>query len=209
MKTKISKIKGDWEEVVNDCRVTVGKEELGKRPSSKFTRDILISEHSPIRDITVKWRWDNIKSWVATHYVRHKWECFVKTQRTDRTGISRDELPQGSLVDFVGEANCQQLIDTARKRLCYMASPETREYMEDLKWTIKTEAGEAEISDSMVPNCVYRCGCPELGGCGFWKKFVDDFYLEYYEYSRLTNIRTRYDFYNEKFAEKMGERTND
>ena len=29
MKTEILKIKGDWEEVVNDCRATVGKEELG------------------------------------------------------------------------------------------------------------------------------------------------------------------------------------
>ena len=55
MITKIVKIKGDWEEVVNDCRTTVGKGELGKEPSQKFKREILISEHSPIRSITVKW----------------------------------------------------------------------------------------------------------------------------------------------------------
>ena len=29
METKLLKIKGDWEEVVNDCRTTVGKDELG------------------------------------------------------------------------------------------------------------------------------------------------------------------------------------
>ena len=73
MDTKIIRIKGDWEEVVNDCRVTVGKEDLGKRPSSKFITDILIAEHGPIRSLSVKWRWDGIKSWVATHFARHKW----------------------------------------------------------------------------------------------------------------------------------------
>ena len=62
MKTEIIKIKGDWQEVVDDCRATVGKESLGKEPSSEFKRSILISEHSPIRGISIKWRWNNIKS---------------------------------------------------------------------------------------------------------------------------------------------------
>jgi hypothetical protein len=158
MKTKIIKIKGDWEEVVNDCRATVGKDELGKEPSKKFKREILISEHSPIRDISVKWKWESIKSWVATHWVRHKFEKFVKTQRTDRTGVNRDKLPQDALVSFTGDANAQHLIDAWRKRLCQMASRETRMYAEDFKKTLHDY--EPEISDVLVPNCVYRCGCP-------------------------------------------------
>ena len=56
MKTEILKIKGDWQEVVNDCRATVNKPELGKEPSVVFKRKILIAEHSPIRDIEVKFR---------------------------------------------------------------------------------------------------------------------------------------------------------
>ena len=56
MKTEIIKIKGDWEEVVNDCRATVGKDELGHEPSAKFKRGILIAEHEPIRDIWFKWK---------------------------------------------------------------------------------------------------------------------------------------------------------
>lgn len=195
MKTEILKIKGDWEEVVNDCRATVGKEALGKEPSQKFKRDILISEHSPIRDIQIKWRWRNIKSWVATHWVRHKWECFVRTQRTDRTGINRDELPQDAPVDFTGDANTQALIDTMRKRLCYQASPETRKYAEDLKVAI--HAVEPEISDVLVPNCVYRCGCPELQSCGYWERLV-----EKTNGAILTSdIQKRYDLYNEAFWE--------
>lgn len=193
MKTEILKIKGDWEEVVNDCRATVGKEALGKEPSQKFKKSILIAEHSPIRDIVFKWKWRGIKSWVATHWVRHKWECFVKTQRTDRTGIDRDDLPQAAPVDFTGEANTQALIDTMRKRLCRQASVDTRHYAEDLKITAYDY--EPEISDVFVPNCVYRCGCTELSTCGYWDRLIKET-----DGAILTDdIQERYDLYNEVF----------
>lgn len=192
MKTKIIKIKGDWEEVVNDCRATVGKDELGKEPSKKFKREILISEHSPIRDISVKWKWESIKSWVATHWVRHKFEKFVKTQRTDRTGVDRDELPQSAEVSFTGDANAQHLIDAWRKRLCRMASRETRQYAEDFKRTLRNY--EPEISDVLVPNCVYRCGCPEPGGCSWYEAACKRDPKLY-----SMNIQERYDAYNNLF----------
>ena len=191
MKTEILKIKGDWEEVVNDCRATVGKEPLGKDPSKRFKRDILISEHSPIRDIQIKWQWKDIKSWVATHWVRHKWECFVRTQRTDRTGVNRDELPQSAPVSFTGEANVQSLIDTMRKRLCYQASAETRQYAEDLKAAIQSI--EPEIGDVLVPNCVYRGGCPELQTCGYCELLIADTDGAIV----TTDIQKRYDLYNQ------------
>lgn len=192
MKTKILKIKGDWEEVVSDCRSTVGKPPLGKEPSEEFKRSILIAEHSPIRDISIKWRWNGIKSWIATHFVRHKWECFVKTQRTDRTGVDRDELPQSALVDFTGEANTQHLIDTMRKRLCYQAAPETRAYAEDLKEAIKEI--EPEVGAVLVPNCVYRGGCPEMNCCGYYERL-----WKRNSFIRSDDIQRRYDAYNEIF----------
>lgn len=192
MLTEIIKIKGDWEDAVNDSRATVGKEPLGREPSRKFKREILISEHSTIRGIIIKWIWKNIPSWVATHFSRHKWECFIKTQRTDRTGISRDKLPQDAPVNFTGEANPQHLIDTGRKRLCYMASKETRKRMESLKKTLKPI--EPEISDVLVPNCVYRCGCPEPNGCGWFERMCDK-----HPTLASTDIQWRYDTYNEIF----------
>ena len=161
--TEIIKIKGDWEEVVNDCRATVGKQELGKEPSVAFKKAILIAEHSPIRDISVKWRWKDMPHWVTVHWVRHKWEKFVRTQRSDRTGVPREKLPQDEPQTFVGEANTQHLIDTWRKRLCYKASPETRRYAEDFKARLRYD--QPEISDVLVPNCVYRGGCPEMETC--------------------------------------------
>ena len=53
MNTEILKIKGDWQEVVDDCRSTVGKPPLGREPSTEFRRKILIAEHSPIRSMSV------------------------------------------------------------------------------------------------------------------------------------------------------------
>jgi hypothetical protein len=191
-KTEIIKIKGDWREVVDDCRATVGKESLGKEPSEAFKRGILMAEHSPIRDISVKWRWRDIKSWVATHWVRHKWECFVRTQRTDRTGVDRDDLPQASPVDFTGDANVQALIDTMRKRLCRQASVETRHYAEDLKQAIHVY--EPEIADVLVPTCVYRGFCPEMNGCGWWERFAEGLTRE-----ELLDGYARYRKYNERF----------
>ena len=192
MKTDIIKVKGDWQEVVDDARSTVGKPPLGKEPSEQFKRSILIAEHSPIRDISIKWKWTNIPSWVATHWSRHKFEKYIKTQRSDRTGIDRNKLPQDAPVDFTGEANCQHLIDTMRKRLCRQASPETREYAEDLKAAIHEV--QPELSDVLVPNCVYRGFCPEMQSCGWWDKFVENLTTE-----QLLDGRKRYDEYNKIF----------
>ena len=196
MNTEILKIKGDWQEVVDDCRTTVGKPPLGREPSAEFRRKILIAEHSPIRSMSVKWRWPGIKSWVATHWVRHKWECFVRSQRSDRTGVDRDKLPQDAPVDFTGEANAQALIDTMRKRLCYQASPETRAYAEDLK--AKLRDVQPELSDVLVPNCVYRCGCPEMQSCGLW-----DIMVKQTEGAVSSNrIHERYEAYNRYFYKR-------
>ena len=198
MVTELIKIKGDWTEVVNDCRATVGKEEIGKEPSAGFKKRILIAEHSPIRDIIFKWHWPSIMSWVATHWVRHKWECFVKTQRTDRTGVNRNDFPQSAIVTFTGEANIQALIDTMRKRLCFQAAFETRTCAEDLKKEIHKR--EPEIANVLVPNCIYRGGCPEMECCGYFHRM-----LEQDPAIGSHDIQTRYDAYNRFFACKMSD----
>lgn len=193
MLTEILKIKGDWEEVVNDCRATVAKGELGREPSTAFKRSILISEHDPIRDIEIKFRWRNIPYWVAMHWKTHIWRSRTNTQRNDRQGnYDRRKAPQDAPVDFIGDANAQHQIDTWRKRLCRMAAPETREYAEDYKRELRPV--EAEISDVLVPNCIYRCGCPEANGCGWYDGMVKKF-----PELASTDIQKRYDAYNKLF----------
>jgi hypothetical protein len=93
---------------------------------------------------------------------------FVSTQRTDRTGLSRDELPQDSLVNHECEANAQALINISRKRLCNCASLETRQAWQLVK--DKVAEVEPELAKCMVRECVYRNGlCPEMFPCGFNK----------------------------------------
>ena len=193
MKTEILKIKGDWDEVLTDCRSTVGKPPLGKEPSADWKRRILIAEHSPIRDLSVRFRWKGIKSWIATHWARHKWECFVQSQRSDRTGVPRDKLPQDAPVDFVGEMNAQAAIDTMRKRLCHQASPETRAYAEDFKAALHDY--EPELADTLVPACVFRCGCPEMKTCGWWDQMLQ----KTGGLLASTHIDERYEAYNRLF----------
>lgn len=196
-KTEILKIKGDWEEVVNDCRATVKKPPLGHEPSTEFKKKILISEHSPIRDISLRFRWLNIKYWVAMHWKTHMWFSVVDSQRNDRQDrYDRDSAPQEAPVDFYGNPNIQHTIDTWRKRLCRQASIETRHYAEDFKAALHEI--EPEWSDVLVPNCVYRCGCPEKVGkpCEWFDRMA-----EKHPALRSSDIQERYDAYNEIFWE--------
>lgn len=199
MKTEINEIYGSWKTVKNCCRTTVNKDFTENEPSQKFKEDLLISEHSPIRIINILWVWKNIKYWVSTEWSRHKWEKFIGTQRTDRTGEDRDKKPQDSLVDFNGFANPQNLIDTERKRLCYQAADEARKLAEDLKYTIHKP--EPEIANVLVPNCIYRCGCPEFKPCNFWEKFT-----ETHKDINMLDIRERYAAYNDDFYKRLSKK---
>ena len=193
LKTKILKIKGDWQEVVDDCRATVAKPPLGKEPSDEFKRAMVIAEHDPVRDIEIRFSWSNIPYWVAMHWKTHIWRCRTNTQRNDRQKkYDRAKAPQDAPVDLIGNMNTQHCIDTGRKRLCYMAAPETRAYMVDFKIALRPI--EPQISDAMVPNCIYRCGCPEQSGCGWYQRMV----AERPELAS-TNIQERYDAYNKIF----------
>lgn len=195
MKTKILKIKGDWTEVLNRCRASVKKSPIAKEPSTEFKRKMMIAEHSPIRAMWVVFRWVDIKYWTAMHWKTHKWESIVDTQRNDRQKkYDRNKAPQDTLVDLLGEANPQHLIDTWRKRLCRQADPETREYAEDFKFALHET--EPEMADVLVPNCIYRCGCPEMQNCGWFLAMVE-------KHPKLASkdIQERYDAYNEVFYE--------
>lgn len=163
--------------VLDKCLRTIGKEPKGKEPSDSWKAKILLAEHSPIRLLEFDWTWKDIKMWTTTHLVRHHIGCekFVSTQRADRTGINRDELPQGSLNNMDFTANAQALINISRKRLCSCASKETRN-----AWLlVKKEVAKHEpiLAEKMVQECLYRGFCPEFfNGCGYDKtaKFQED-----------------------------------
>ena len=160
---------GDWADVLDAARSTVNKEALNQEPSDNFKRRILMAEHSPIRLLNYKWKWTGIKSWISQHFARHNKfaEHFVTTQRTDRTGINRDELRQDELVNHIMAANTQEIIAISRKRLCSNASEETQQ-----EWQLVVEgirAIDPILADILHPDCVYRGHCYEINSCNFHK----------------------------------------
>lgn len=158
----------NWQDIKDATMNTIGKA-TGKYPDSAWKLRLIRAEHSPIRKMKFSWRWIDLPYWVSVHLVRHKIgiEHFVKSQRSDRTGVDRDSLPQNAPVSHECECDGQAMINISRKRLCSCASPETREAWQMVKDEVaKTEP---ELAHCMVRECVYRGFCPEMFGCGYVK----------------------------------------
>ena len=169
MKVKMLKVIGTWRDVANSANTTIHREEGTKEPTSLWKRRMLLCEHSPIRQLSIKGKWYNLMSWVSVHFVRHKFgiEHWVRTQRTDRTGKNRNELPQGSEVEHEFIANTQAIINISRKRLCKQASKETTIAWKAFLETIKDK--QPELYSVCVPDCMYRGWCYEFKSCGYHK----------------------------------------
>ena len=190
MKTRFNWIGDDWKRVKNHCRTTMNKIFTEKDPSNAFKKALLICEHSPIRCLEFDWTWEGIPYWLSTEWCRHKHEKFISSQRNDRqNNYDRNAARQDAPVIHDAYANMQNLIDAWRKRLCYQAAKEARELAEDFKVTLhETHPYEADV---LVPNCIYRAGCPEMATCKFWEKFQQTLSRE-----ELVDIQKRYDAYN-------------
>ena len=168
MKVELLKIPSEQDlKWVKTCTLnTVGKKlKSDSQVSSEWVEKLVKAEHSPIREL-----WFGIKMeipyWVSVHFVRHHIGInhYVSTQRTDRTGVNRNEKPQGELVSHIMSVNAQELVFMAHKRLCKQASPETREVMQEI---VKKVVEVAPYMKSvLVPLCVYRNGkCDEMFPC--------------------------------------------
>lgn len=176
-----------WKEILNICRHSVGKDEINKEPSTEWKKRILLCEHSPIRIMTFKHTFKNIKYWISVHLTRHKFgiEHVVTTQRNDRTGINRDEKTQSEKVNHYINANAQAIINISRKRLCTQSHPETRK--EWIKFLQIVKESEPELYSVCKPECIYRGFCPEFKCCGYTLgyQFIAD--LEHYRNKNVLN----------------------
>ena len=204
MKTKFNLLPNEdtWRAVKNHCRTTDNKDFTENYATERFKKQLLLSEHSPIRLLEFDWSWNNIKYWVSTEWSRHRFEKFISSQRDDRLkdDVPRDKKPQDALVNFDGYANMQNHIDAWRKRLCGMATDDARVLAEDFK--AKLHETHPIESDVLVPNCIYRGGCSEFHCCGLYPKFLKWCRkVKNIEDSELFNIQKRYDLYNEWFYE--------
>jgi thymidylate synthase ThyX len=155
----------DWLLVKQCTLVTVGKE-TETPPTEKFKRDLLRARHSPIRELKFVFLLTDLPYWVSVHLCRHiHAQPYVKTQRNDRQSqYDRNSAPQNSPVSMMWSMNGEELITIANKRLCNLASPETREVVRMI--CDKVIEVCPEFKDELVPMCRRNGGvCYEMFSC--------------------------------------------
>ena len=156
----------DWLLCKKCTLVTVGKE-TNVSPTEKFKRDILRARHSPIRELRFVFYLTDIPYWVSVHLCRHiHAQPYVRTQRNDRqSGYDRKRAPQNAPVDMMWSMNGEELITIANKRLCNLASKETRQLVRMMCDEVIRLCPEFERE--LVPMCVRNGGvCHEMFPCG-------------------------------------------
>lgn len=167
MKVKIMKYPtdADWLFAKQCTLTTVGKE-TEKPPTEKFRREILRARHSPIRELHFGFLLTDIPYWVSVHLCRHVHaQPYVKTQRNDRQSeYDRNKAPQDAPVDMMWTMNAEELITIANKRLCRLASAETRELVKMICDEVIRVCPEFE--SELAPMCVRNGGvCYEIFPC--------------------------------------------
>lgn len=161
----------DWMEVKRRALVTIGKRPISP-PTEAWKREILRARHSPIRYLRFSFLITDLPSWVSVHLCRHVHaQPYVKSQRNDRqTAYDRNKAPQDSPVDMIWDVNAEELMTVCAKRLCAMASPETREVVREIAKAVEKACPEFE--GMLKPQCEWQGGiCYEMnGGCGRWAR---------------------------------------
>lgn len=190
---KIINFNVDWMRIKSACMTTISKQ-AGKEPGVEWKKKLLICRHSPIRRGEVSWKWETIPYAISTHFARHHEGCekFIGTERTDRTGIDREERSQMNYVPMEMDANLQALMNISEKRLCMCADPTTRKYWEAVIEALRQY--DELIAWFNVPQCIRCGGCVEpFSECSFYDNLMKDMSKE-----DQMDVTQRYDIYNEK-----------
>jgi hypothetical protein len=162
----------------------------GKEMTPELFRKYIISEHSPIRGVELRVSLLDISYYNSVHIARHVNSIpYVTTSRPDRTGKDRSI---DDTVNHLFDINIQGLIDMSRKRLCSgKCDKVTFQIMLEVKKFLTNSEDKylQVLGECLVPNCIYRGGCPEFKSCGFDEKISHLCYDDYY-------IKNRYSEYN-------------
>lgn len=169
-----------WNYVKEAALTTIHKRTVGRNEiTSEWKRAILKSEHSPIRELTIRFKITEIKRWIAGQFVRQKVgvEHYMGTMRSDRGNKPREEQTMADLTELMQSHNAQSFIALARTRLCKgCVSKETRELTQEI--VDKIALHEPELAFYCVPPCIHQAGCKESAftKCSHFKNFLDMMY---------------------------------
>ena len=125
---------------------------------------MLQCEHSPIRTQMYQIEIQQLPTFASVHHVRHHsvGGDYVQSMRDDRGGDGTED--RNTPVQHGSVKNAQNLIDMARKRLCYASHRTTVAMMTRIRKAVRE--ADPDLGDKLVPECVYRNGlCPELREC--------------------------------------------
>lgn len=165
----------DWI-LCRKCTLTTVGKDANTEPSFAWKQKLLRARHSPIRVLPFCFKITDVPYWVSVHLCRHiHSQPFVKTQRNDRqSDYDRKKAPQDAPVDMCWYMTAEELMTVANKRLCNMASPETREVVEMI--CNKVVEVSPEFDGMFEPMCYYRGGrCDEFNCCGFNETYKEGF----------------------------------
>lgn len=154
----------DWIEVKKRALVTVGKK-AKDAPQEEWKRKILEARHSPIRRLFFSF-YIECPYWVSVHLCRHiHAQPYVRSQRNDRQNdYDREKAPQDQPVCMIWDMNAEELMNVANKRLCRLASAQTREVVEKMCALVIEKM--PEFKEVLVPACEYNGVCHEMFPCG-------------------------------------------
>lgn len=167
MEIKVSAITS-WDDAKKAALYTIGKTTVVNSADEEWISGMLRAEHSPIRERIYRIEVLGIPYWVANHLRTHHIgvNCYISTSREDRThGKDRSELRQDAEVNMMLTLNAQSLINISRKRLCNLASKETREVWQEVRDKIREI--DPTMARFMLKDCQYRGGCHEVYPCGW------------------------------------------
>lgn len=200
-----------WDWAFKAALTTVHKSPLYIQPTSNWKTKMLIAEHSPIREVKIRFKFKSIKRWIADQLVRHNVGVnnYMGTGRPDRGNVPRSEQTMEMETMLMQSHNAQSFIREAQTRLCVgCVSTDTRHLMENLvKEVGKTNP---EVASVCVPPCVYRHGCKEaFTTCKHYDQFLGWCVSQGIPMRDLSNIKYRYWKYHEwrAFIERSGNET--
>lgn len=182
MKVEVRIKNKDWQKDLQESAMnTINKKwNEGKELTEELFRKYLLSEHSPIRGIELRITLFDIPYFTSVHFARHIHSIpYVTTNRPDRTG--RQERSTNDTCTHMFDINIQGLIDMMRKRLCSgKCDAITFKFALAIKKAFIEKGNYYKvIGEMLVPNCIYRGGCPEFSSCGFYEGNILKRYEEY------------------------------
>lgn len=177
----------DWEYVKIMALTTIHKKHTSKEISDDWRRKILISRHSPIRELRIRFKITELKRWIADQLVRHTVGVNngMGSMREDKIAIPRDKQTMEFETELYQSHNAESLINLMETRLCLgCVSKETRELCENLKDEI--EEIEPELAFLFVPSCIRNGYCKEFNSCGHLESYLKYLWQEVSGFSIFT-----------------------